>query len=129
MKTFEWSATRADLDQADQRCQTGIAVPVPNVATWKYLRALLDTSKENQSFSAMGRLASLPAECVRPIRRIPSAPKGITRCPVADPWPCCALAHPVPGVALATLPVDVLRATPDDCCARPRLGPISSPAG
>jgi hypothetical protein len=34
-----------------------------------------------------------------------------------------ALADPVPGVALATLPVDVMKTTPDDCCTGYGLEP------
>src|ERR1700740_1547658 len=107
--------------------ESRIAMPVRISATWKYVGTPLNTLERKPEFfsNAAARLITVRV-------REPDAPhsertKGITKqgvcCLGCKPLPLGALAHPEPGVALATLPVDVMKATPDDCCTGRSLEP------
>ena len=107
--------------------ESSVTVPVRTVSAGKYTRTSLDTLEREAKFFSDAS-ACLITACVRE----PDSPhsertEGITHqgicCLGCEPLALGAFADPVPGVALVTLPVDVMKTTPDDCFTGRSLEP------
>jgi hypothetical protein len=107
--------------------ESSVAIPVRVLSTRKYIRApLYPLEREAESFSNTSASLITAGVCETDSPH-PERTEGITHqgvcCLGCESFPLGALTDPVPGVALATLPVDVMKATPYDGGAGSCLDP------
>jgi hypothetical protein len=99
--------------------ESSVTVPVRTLSAWKYIRTSLDTLEREAKFVSDASACLIPTRMNETDSPHSERTEGITHQGISrfscETLALGALADPVPGVALAALPVDVMKATPDDC--------------